>query len=68
MMASSGGVWTQPPLVPPDVWGYALSYLISAGINVFAIPPDPLRRENAPADSVDVIEAEAEAEPAPQPA
>ncbi len=70
MMASSGGVWTQPLLgKAADVWGYAPSYLISAGINVFAIPCLILsRRENAPADSVDVVEAEAEAEPAPQPA
>jgi MFS family permease len=67
MMASSGGVWTQPVLgKAADAWGYAQSYLLSAGIAAFAIPFLALsRRENAPADSVDDI---AEAEPVPQPA
>ncbi|HEX6587221.1 MAG TPA: MFS transporter [Solirubrobacterales bacterium] len=68
MMASSGGVWTQPLLGrAADVWGYAPSYLISAGISALAVPFLVLsRRENAAADSVDEI-GEA-AEPAPQPA
>ncbi len=67
MMASSGGVWTQPLLGrAADVWGYAPSYLISAGISALAVPFLALsRRENAPADSVDDV---GEAEPAPQPA
>jgi MFS family permease len=67
MMASGGGVWTQPVLgKAADAWGYAQSYLLSAGIAAFAIPFLALsRRENAPADSVDDI---AEAEPVPQPA
>ena len=34
MMSSSGGVWTQPALGrSADVWGYAPSYLIAAGIS-----------------------------------
>jgi MFS family permease len=67
MMASSGGVWTQPLLGrAADVWGYAPSYLISAGISALAVPFLALsRRENAAADSVDDV---GEAEPAPQPA
>jgi MFS family permease len=65
LMSSSGGVWAQPVLGrAADVWGYAPSYLISAGISALAIPSLFLsRRENAPADTVDVAEA-----PAPQPA
>ena len=40
MMSSSGGVWAQPVLgrVADDVWGYAASYLVAAGI-----PPSPFR-------------------------
>jgi MFS family permease len=66
LMASSGGVWAQPVLGrAADVWGYAPSYLISAGISVFAIPSLVLsRRQNAPADTLDASQAE----PAPQPA
>jgi MFS family permease len=65
MMSSSGGVWTQPLLGrAADVWGYAPSYLIGAGISVLALPCLALsRRQNAPADTVDVTEAE----PVPQP-
>jgi len=65
MMSSTGGVWTQPLLGrAADVWGYAPSYLIGAGISVLALPCLALsRRENAPADTVDL----ADAEPAPQP-
>jgi hypothetical protein len=48
-----------------DAYGYATSYAISAGIAVFALPFLALsRRQNNPADTVDV----AEAEPVPQPA
>jgi MFS family permease len=54
MMASTGGVWTQPALGrAADVWGYAPSYLIAAGISTLALPFLALsRRQNAPADSV----------------
>jgi MFS family permease len=54
MMSSTGGVWTQPALGrAADVWGYAPSYLIAAGISTFALPFIWLsRRQNAPADSV----------------
>jgi MFS family permease len=66
MMNSTGGVWTQPLLGrAADAWGYAPSYLIGAGISALAIPFLALsKRENAPADTLDV----AEAQPAPQPA
>jgi hypothetical protein len=48
-----------------DAYGYATSYVFSAGIAVFAIPFLALsRRQNAPADTQEV----AEAEPVPQPA
>jgi MFS family permease len=65
MMASSGGVWTQPLLgKAADVYGYAPTYLICSGITILAIPCLLLsRRENAPADTVEVA-----AEPVPQPA
>jgi MFS family permease len=66
MMTSTGGVWTQPVLGrAADAWGYAPSYLISAGITIFAIPFLALsRRQNAPADTVEVAEAEPAAQPA----
>jgi MFS family permease len=66
MMASSGGVWAQPVLGrAADVWGYAPSYLMSAAIAAVAVPCLALsRRQNAPADTVEVTEAQ----PAPQPA
>jgi MFS family permease len=65
MMSSTGGVWTQPLLGrAADVWGYAPSYLIGAGISVLALPCLALsRRENAAADTVDL----ADSQPAPQP-
>jgi MFS family permease len=65
MVGSSGGVWAQPALgKAADVWGYGSTYLISAGISALALPFLALsRRENAPADTVEVIEAEAD--PAP---
>jgi MFS family permease len=65
MMSSTGGVWTQPLLGrAADAWGYAPSYLIGAGISILALPCLALsRRQNAPADTVDV----ADAQPAPQP-
>lgn len=65
MMSSTGGVWTQPLLGrAADAWGYAPSYLIGAGISILALPCLALsRRQNAPADTVDVTDAE----PVPQP-
>ncbi len=65
MMSSTGGVWTQPVLGrAADVWGYAPSYLIGAGISILALPCLALsRKQNAPADTVDALEAE----PVPQP-
>jgi MFS family permease len=60
MMASTGGVWAQPVLGrAADVWGYAGSYLLSAGIAAFAVPCLALsRRQNNPADTVELGEAE----------
>ncbi|HWM62664.1 MAG TPA: MFS transporter, partial [Solirubrobacterales bacterium] len=65
MMTSTGGVWTQPLLGrAADVWGYAPSYLIGAGISALAVPFLALsRRQNAAADTVDVVDAQT----APQP-
>jgi MFS family permease len=61
LMGSSGGVWTQPLLGrAADVWGYAPSYLMSAGIYALAVPFLALsRRENAPADTLDLTELQA---------
>jgi MFS family permease len=58
LMGSAGGVWTQPVLGrAADVWGYAPSYLLGAGISTLAIPFLALsRRENAPADTLDLSE------------
>jgi MFS family permease len=66
MMSSTGGVWAQPVLGrAADAWGYAPSYVASAAISAFAVPFLVLsRRQNAPADTVETLEAE----PAPQPA
>src|SRR6266496_1076187 len=60
MMASTGGVWTQPVLgKAADAYGYATSYVVSAGIAAFAIPFLALsRRQDSPADTLDVGEAE----------
>ena len=56
MMSSTGGVWTQPLLGrAADVWGYAPSYLMGAGISILALPCLALsRRENAPADTLEI--------------
>jgi len=66
MMSSTGGVWAQPVLGrAADVWSYGSSYLISAGISAFALPFLALsRREDAPADTVEVLDAEPVADPA----
>jgi MFS family permease len=52
MIGSSGGVSFQPILGrSADVWGYAGSYVLGAGISAFALPFVLLsRRENVPAD------------------
>ncbi|MGH9116939.1 MAG: MFS transporter [Acidimicrobiales bacterium] len=54
LMDSTGGVWAQPVLGrAADVWGYAPSYLIAAGISALALPFLALsRRQNAPADYI----------------
>jgi MFS family permease len=66
LMSSSGGVWAQPVLGrAADVWGYAPSYLLGAGISALAVPFLILsRRQNAPADTLAVTEAEVVVEPA----
>jgi MFS family permease len=58
LMSSTGGVWTQPLLGrAADVWGYAPSYLMGAGISALAVPFLALsRREDAPADTLDLSE------------
>jgi MFS family permease len=66
LMSSTGGVWSQPLLGrAADVWGYAPSYLMSAGISALALPTLALsRRQNAEADMVEAPGVQA----APQPA
>jgi MFS family permease len=66
LMTSSGGVWTQPLLGrSADAWGYAPSYLMSAAISAIALPFIALsRRQDAPADTIDVTDAEAAVQPA----
>jgi MFS family permease len=60
MMDSTGGVWAQPALGrAADVWGYGPSYLLSAGISAVSLPFIVLsRRQDAPADTVEIAEAE----------
>jgi MFS family permease len=66
MMASTGGVWAQPVLGrAADVWGYGPSYVMGAGITALAVPFLSLsRRQNAPADTREVVDAQAAPEPA----
>jgi MFS family permease len=66
LMDSSGGVWAQPVLGrAADAWGYAPSYLVGAGISALALPFLALsRRQNAPADTVEVADAQASPQPA----
>jgi MFS family permease len=66
LMASSGGVWTQPVLGrAADVWGYAPSYLFGGVISAFAVPALALsRRQNAAADTREAPQAEPATEPA----
>jgi MFS family permease len=58
LMSSTGGVWAQPALGRvADVSGYAASYVASAAISALAVPFLALsRRENAPADTLDLAE------------
>jgi MFS family permease len=66
LMSSTGGVWSQPLLGrAADVWGYAPSYLVSAGISALALPTLALSRgQNAEADMVEVDHAQPAAQPA----
>ena len=68
-MSSTGGVWAQPVLGrAADVWGYAPSYLLSAGISALALPFVWLsRRQNDPADTM-VGTPDADAVPQAEPA
>jgi MFS family permease len=66
LMDSAGGVWAQPVLGrAADVWGYAPSYLLGAGISALSLPFIALsRRQNAPADTLEVADVQAAAQPA----
>jgi MFS family permease len=66
LMSSTGGVWVQPALGrAADVWGYGTSYVLGGVISAFAVPCLALsRRQDAPADTVEVVEAEAAPEAA----
>jgi hypothetical protein len=59
-------VWVQPALGrAADVWGYAPSYVIGAGISALALPFLVLsRRQNAPADTVEVADTQTTSQPA----
>jgi MFS family permease len=73
LMNSTGGVWAQPVLGrAADVWGYAPSYLLGAGIWTLALPFLALsRRQDNPADFARADDpepvADGEAEPATSP-
>jgi MFS family permease len=60
LMASSGGVVTQPILGrTADVWGYPTSYVLSGAISALAIPfVARARGERAPADAGDPLAIE----------
>jgi MFS family permease len=62
MMASAGGVAAQPALGRvADVWGYSSAYVVSAVIQLAAVPFLALaRRENAASDRVEAEGTEAE--------
>src|ERR687895_1589251 len=62
LMGSTGGVWAQPVLGrAADVWGYAPSYLIGAGISAVALPAlaggDPGDGAGAGAPGVELLAA-----------
>jgi MFS family permease len=60
LMASGGGVVTQPALgKAADVWGYPSTYLMSAGITALALPF--IARSRAQDDPADVAEGITEA-------
>jgi MFS family permease len=65
MTSSIGGVWAQPVLGrAADVWSYPASYLLGAGISAVAVPALALsRRQNAPADTVEIDETPAAVQP-----
>jgi MFS family permease len=65
LMGSAGGVWAQPVLGrAADVWGYAPSYLLGAAFSTLSVPFLALsRREQAPADTLDLAELPAAAQP-----
>jgi MFS family permease len=69
MMASAGGVGIQPVLGrAADVWGYGTSYVIGAALSALSVPFIFLsRRQNAPADTIEVAKATAEPQPAVTP-
>jgi len=66
LMSSTGGVWAQPALGrAADVWGYAPSYVVGAGISILAVPPLLLsRRQNMQADWVSAPNGDSEPVPA----
>jgi MFS family permease len=59
MMSSLGGVGIQPVLGrAADVWGYGPSYLIGSAISALSLPFLFLtRKQNAPADTIEVADA-----------
>jgi MFS family permease len=65
LMGSAGGVVAQPALGrSADVWGYPVSFALSAAVSALSLPFIWLaRREQAPADTA-VSEAPAPATPA----
>jgi MFS family permease len=65
LMSSASGVWVQPVLGrSADVWGYAPSYLLGAGISALALPFVALsRRQNTPADVIQAGDEPTAAEP-----
>lgn len=65
LLSSSGGVVVQPVLGKvADVWGYATSYVVSACVELLALPFILLaRREKAPSDPTDAEGARATERP-----
>lgn len=55
LLASAGGVIAQPALGKvADVWGYPMSYIVGAGVQVLALPFLLLtRRQKTPADTIE---------------
>ena len=67
LMDSTGGVWAQPILGrAADVWGYAPSYVLGAGISLLGVPfLIASRSQNSPADTIEGDEAQTAVRPAP---